>query len=146
MDDKLHFGIAGGSGDFKHEGVESNVRGAVPTANRSWWPVNKLETFDQGTNVVDGYEGEDGNDGYGDEEEEASQADDESTRNVEDWGHSRFDRGTSLLTGMSARMATMRMCVRREKHRKPMTDQRRMWKTQGIVLESAKIRLYISDL
>jgi len=97
MDDKLHFGIAGGSGDFKHEGVESNVRGAVPTANRSWWPVNKLETFDQWTNVVDGYEGEDGNDGYADEEEEASQADDESTRNVEDWGHSRFDRGTSIV-------------------------------------------------
>jgi len=43
-----------------------------------------------------------------------------------------------MSTGMSARMATM--------HRKPMMDQRRMWRTMGIVLESVKIRLYISGL
>jgi len=51
-----------------------------------------------------------------------------------------------MSTGMSARMATMRMRMRRNKHRKPMMDQRRMWRTKGIVLESVKIRLYISDL
>ena len=51
-----------------------------------------------------------------------------------------------MSTGMSARMATMRMRMRRNKNCKPMMDQRRMWRTQGIVLESAKIRLYISDL
>jgi hypothetical protein len=27
-----------------------------------------------------------------------------------------------------------------------MMDQRRMWRTEGIVLESVKISLYISDL
>ena len=43
-----------------------------------------------------------------------------------------------MSTGMSARMATM--------HRKPMMDQRRMCRTKGIILESVKIRLYISDL
>jgi len=43
-----------------------------------------------------------------------------------------------MSTGMSVRMATM--------HRKPMMDQRRMWRTKGIVLESVKIRPYISDL
>ena len=43
-----------------------------------------------------------------------------------------------MSTGMSVRMATM--------HRMPMMDQRRMWRTKGIVLESVEIRLYISDL
>jgi len=48
-----------------------------------------------------------------------------------------------MLTGVWARMATMGM--RSKRHRKPMMDQHRMWKTAGIVLESAKIGLYISD-
>jgi len=43
-----------------------------------------------------------------------------------------------MSTGMSARMATM--------HHNLMMDQHRMWRTKGIVLESVKIRLYISDL
>jgi len=48
-----------------------------------------------------------------------------------------------MLTGMSV---TMRMRMRRTKHRKPMMDQRRMWRTEGIVLESVKIGQYISDI
>jgi hypothetical protein len=36
--------------------------------------------------------------------------------------------------------------MRKKKHRKPMMDQCRMWRTKGIVLESVKNRLYISDL
>jgi len=51
-----------------------------------------------------------------------------------------------MLTGMSVSMATMLMRMSRNKHRKPMMDQCRMWRTEGIVLESVKIRLYISDL
>jgi len=51
-----------------------------------------------------------------------------------------------MSTGMSARMATMRMRMRRNKHRKPMMEQCRMWRTKGIVLESVRIRLYISDV
>jgi len=51
-----------------------------------------------------------------------------------------------MSMGMSARMATMRMWMRRNKHCKPMMDQRRMWRTKGIVLESVKIRQYISDV
>jgi len=45
---------------------------------------------DLGPSDVDGYEGEDGDDADADadEEVEASQADDGSTQNVEDWGHS----------------------------------------------------------
>jgi hypothetical protein len=40
----------------------------------------------------------------------------------------------------------MRMQMRRKKHLKPMMDESRIWRTEGIVLESVKIRLYISDL
>jgi hypothetical protein len=42
--------------------------------------------------------------------------------------------------------ATMRMRMRKNKHRKLMMDQRRMWRTKGIVLESVKIGQYISDI
>jgi len=49
---------------------------------RRMWRTD-LETSD-----VDGYECEDGDDADTDAEEEASQADDGSTPNVEDWGHS----------------------------------------------------------
>jgi hypothetical protein len=48
-----------------------------------------------------------------------------------------------MLTGMSA---TMRMRMRRNKYRKLMMDQLRMWTTEGIVLESVKIGHYISDI
>jgi hypothetical protein len=51
-----------------------------------------------------------------------------------------------MSMGMRARMAMMRMRIRRRKHRTAMMDQRRMWRTEGIVLESVKISLYISDL
>jgi len=55
--------------------------------------------------------------------------------------------------GMGATMATLGMLMRRKKHRKPMMDQCRIWRTEGIVLEtegieldSVKIGQYISDL
>jgi len=51
-----------------------------------------------------------------------------------------------MSMGMRARIATMRMRMRSKNHRKPMMDQRRMWRTEGILLESVKIGLYISDL
>jgi len=40
----------------------------------------------------------------------------------------------------------MRMRMRRNKHRKLMMDQRRMWRTEGILLESVKIGHNISDI
>jgi len=98
-DDELHFGMPGGCGDYEDEGDECDVRNAIPTASRRQWPVTELERFDLGTSDVDGYEGEDGDDAYVDDEEEASQADDGSTQNVEDWGHSRFHLGTSDVDG-----------------------------------------------
>jgi len=36
--------------------------------------------------------------------------------------------------------------MRRKKHRKPMMDQRRMWRTEAIVLEGVKFGQYISDV
>jgi hypothetical protein len=56
-----------------------------------------------------------------------------------------------MLMSMRARMArmatmaTMGMQIRRNQHRKPMMDQRRMWSDEGIVLDSVKVGLYISD-
>jgi hypothetical protein len=74
MDDELHFGMPGGSGNFKDEGDESD---ANPTASRRGRAATKLNRFDLGTSDVDGYEDKDGDDA--DEEEEASRADDGST-------------------------------------------------------------------
>jgi hypothetical protein len=51
-----------------------------------------------------------------------------------------------MLMGMRARMAMMQMRMRRKKHCKPMMDQCRMWRTEGIVLESVMIGQYISDM
>jgi len=81
MDDKLHFGMPGGSEDFEDEGDKGD---AIPTTSRRRRAATELERFDLGTSDVDGYEGEDGNDADADEEEEASQADDGSMHNVED--------------------------------------------------------------
>jgi hypothetical protein len=47
---------------------------------------------------------------------------------------------------MRARMAMMRMRMRSKKHLQPMMDQCRMWRTEGIVLESVKIGQYISEM
>jgi len=80
-DDELHFGMLGSSGHFKDEGDKSD---AIPTASLRRRAVTELERFDLGTSDVDGYEGEDGDDADADEGEEALQAEDGSTQNVED--------------------------------------------------------------
>ena len=84
MDDELHFGKPVGSADYKDEDDGSDVRNAIPTVSLRRQPVTELEGFDLGTSDVDGYEGEDGDDAYADEEEEALQANHESTQNLED--------------------------------------------------------------
>jgi hypothetical protein len=78
-DDALHFGMPGGSRDFEDEGDESD---AIPTASRRRLASTQLEMLALGTSDVEGYESQDGNDADG--EEEASQADNGSTQNVED--------------------------------------------------------------
>ena len=47
---------------------------------------------------------------------------------------------------MRATMVTMRLSMRRKKHRKPIINQHGIWMTESIVLESVKIGQYISDL
>jgi len=86
MNEELVFGMPRGSGNYEDEGDESNDRNAIPTASLRWQPATKLEGFGLGTNHVDRYNGEDGDDADADddEEEESSQVDDGSTRNVED--------------------------------------------------------------
>jgi len=51
-----------------------------------------------------------------------------------------------MSTDLRGSMATSWMRMRWNTHRKPMMDQRSMCRTEGIVLESVKIGLYISDL
>jgi hypothetical protein len=80
-DDELHFRMPGGSRDFDDAGDESD---AIPTTSRQRRTATELERFDLGTSDVEGYEGEDGDDAYADEEKEASQAEDGSMQNVED--------------------------------------------------------------
>ena len=82
MEDKLHFGMPGGSGDYKDEGDECDLRKAIPIASRRRQPATDVERFDLETSDVDGYEGNNGDNADGDEEEEASLADDASTQNV----------------------------------------------------------------
>jgi len=74
------------SGDFEDEGDESDECNAILTASQRQRHSTELERFDLGTSDVDGYEGQDGDDADADanEEDEASQADDGSTQNVED--------------------------------------------------------------
>jgi hypothetical protein len=92
-DDEHHFGMPGGSRDYKDEGDENDVYSAIPTAGQPRQPATELERFDLGNSNVDGYEGIDGDNADADEEEDASHADG-STQNVEDRGDSRFDLGT----------------------------------------------------
>jgi hypothetical protein len=84
MDEILHFGIPGGSGDFHDEGDECDKHDAILSASRRHWAAIDLQRFDLGTSEVDGYESEDGDNVHADEEEVALQADDGSTQNVDD--------------------------------------------------------------
>jgi len=99
MDDNLHSGIPVDSGDYKDEGNESDECDAIPSSSRRHQAMTELERFDLRTSDVDRYEGEDGYDADAAEEEEASQADDGSTQNVEEWGHKWFDMATSDVDG-----------------------------------------------
>jgi hypothetical protein len=81
---ELHFGMPAGSGDYQDEGDESEDRDAILTASRRQRPMTELERFDLGTSDVDGYQDKDGDDADVNEEQEASQADDGTTQNVED--------------------------------------------------------------
>jgi len=95
MDDEHHFGMPGGSEEYEDEDDKRDVSDAFPTASWRQWPVTEQERHDLGTSGVDRNKGDEGDDSYADEEEEASQADDGSMQIVEVPGHGRFDLGTS---------------------------------------------------
>jgi hypothetical protein len=73
--------MPGGCGDFEDEVDESS---AIPTASRQPQTGIELDRFDLRTSDVDRYDGQDGDNADADEEEEALQADDGSTQNLED--------------------------------------------------------------
>jgi len=83
-DDQFHLGMPGGSRDSEDDGDDSGVRDAIPTASQKRRTATEFERFDLGTSDVDKYDGEDGNDVNADQDEQASQADNGSTQNVED--------------------------------------------------------------
>ena len=85
-DDKLHFGMFRGSGDYKDEDDENDERNDIPTARRGRRPTTELERIDIGTSDVNGSGSEDGDDADADadEEDEASQTEDGSTQNEGD--------------------------------------------------------------
>jgi hypothetical protein len=83
-DNQLHFGKPGGNGDYEDECDESDMRDAFTTASWGRRPATKLERFALGTSDVEGYEGKNGDNADANEDEEASQANDESTHNMDD--------------------------------------------------------------
>jgi len=87
MNAALHVRLPRGSGDDQDESDETNKHDANLTP--SWWrrAATELESFDLGANAVERYSGDDGDNAHLDEKEEASQADDGSTQNLEDSRH-----------------------------------------------------------
>jgi len=102
-EEELHFVMPGGSGNYKDESVESDERNAIPTANRRRLATPELNWFNLEPMDVDGSEGKDGDNVDANEEEAASEADDGSMQNVQDWGHSRLDLGPSDVDGDECR-------------------------------------------
>jgi len=92
MEEELDPGISWGSGDSEDQGDETYKCNTIPTASPQWRATTQLERLDLGTTDVDAYKGNTGDDADAHEDEHASQADDESTQNLEDWGHSMWQR------------------------------------------------------
>jgi len=80
--------MTGDSDDYDDEGDEIDESDAITTASRQRQAATELEMFDVRTSDVDRFEGDYGDDADQDEEEEALQANDESTQNLQDWGYS----------------------------------------------------------
>ena len=68
QDEKLHFVIPGGSGDYEDEGDETDECDAIPSALGRVWAETEILRFELGTTDVDGIEGDDGDDADADEE------------------------------------------------------------------------------
>jgi len=66
----------------------------MPTASQQWQSTTALARFVLGRSNVNRYKGEDHDDAYANELEDASQADDGSAQNVQNWRYSWFPLGT----------------------------------------------------
>jgi len=83
-DGELQFRMPEGSRDYKDQGDERDVCNDIPTTNWRRRAETELQRFDLGPSDVEGYECEDGDDADADEEDEASQSNDGSMKNVKD--------------------------------------------------------------
>jgi len=83
MDDKLNLGMLWGSGHYEDEDDKCNKCDGIPTTGWQRRPTTELESLDLGTSDVHRYQGEDGDDADVDDNDEALQAVDGLTQNVE---------------------------------------------------------------
>jgi hypothetical protein len=125
-DNELHFGISGGSGDYEDEGVDNVKRNAISNASWQRWPVTELKKSDLGTSDFDGDQGKHGEDADADEMEAATEANVDQSRIWRTKGTVDSTWEPVMSTGMSARMETMQILMKRRTHCKPMMAQRRM--------------------
>jgi len=84
MDNEQHFRMPGDSGDCEDEGDDRNKRIAIPTTCWRRQPITKLNSIDQYTGTIDGYESDNGDNAEANEEEDLLQVDDRSTQNSKD--------------------------------------------------------------
>jgi hypothetical protein len=81
-DDQLHFGMPGDRGDYEVKADKSDKSNAIPTTSQRRRAATELVRFALGTSDEDGYGCKHGNDV--DDEQDASQPDDGSAKNVQD--------------------------------------------------------------
>jgi hypothetical protein len=70
-DDKPHFGKPGSSSDYEDGGDDSNGHDTIPITTQEQWAATELERIDLGTSDAKVYQGNDGDNVDGYEEEEA---------------------------------------------------------------------------
>ena len=102
---------------------------AIPTASRRRRPATDLEGFDRVTSGIGRYEGEDADDVDEDEEEVNCKPIMHQCRMLRIEGIVGLTWEPVISTGMRWSMATIQIRMRKNKHHKPMMDQRRMWRT-----------------
>jgi hypothetical protein len=85
---KLHFGMERGCEEYNNEGYKIVKSDAIPTTSWWWMAATEHKRFNLGTGDQDWYEGDNGDNADGNQEEDASQADDGLMQTSQDWGYS----------------------------------------------------------
>jgi hypothetical protein len=95
-DNNLPFQHPGGSsGCYGTANDNTNLQVAMPTASWPGWASTELGRFDMWTNNDDGFDDQDGEVVDADMMDNASQANDGSFQDADNWGHRSFEQPTS---------------------------------------------------